>query len=62
MKRLDEIKRDKQEVEELLQKVADYGAFMEPAEEELSEEDLELVSAARKIPTYEEFLKRVKDK
>lgn len=62
MKRLDEIRKEKQEMEELVQKVADYMEFMEPVKEELSEEDLELVAAARGMTTYDQFLKRMKKK
>lgn len=62
MKRLDEIRKEKQEMEELVQKVADYMEFMEPVNEELSEEDLELVAAARGMTTYDQFLKRMKKK
>ena len=62
MKRLDEVKKEKQEVEELVQKVADYIEFMELAEEELSEEDLDLVAAAAAIPSYEQFLRNMKKK
>lgn len=62
MKRLDEIKKEKQDVEELVQKIADYMDFMEPVEEELSEEDLDLVAAAGGKTTYEQFLKRMKKK
>lgn len=62
MKRLDEIRKEKQEIEELVQKVADYVEFMEPVAEELSEEDLDLVAAAGSMTTYEQFLKRMKKK
>lgn len=62
MKRLDEIRKEKQEIEELVQKVADYVEFMEPVAEELSEEDLDLVAAARGMTTYDQFLKRMKKK
>ena len=62
MKRLNEIKEEKQEMEELVQKIADYVEFMEPAKEELSEEDLDLVAAAGGMTTYEQFLKRMKKK
>lgn len=62
MKRLDEIRKEKQEIEELVQKVADYVEFMEPVAEELSEEDLDLVAAARGMTTYEQFLQRMKKK
>ena len=62
MKRLEDIKKEKQEMEELLQKVADYVEFMEPMEEELSVEDLDLVAAAGSMTTYEQFLKRMKKK
>lgn len=62
MKRLDEIRKEKQEIAELVQKVADYVEFMEPVAEELSEEDLDLVAAAGSMTTYEQFLKRMKKK
>ena len=62
MKRLDEIRKEKQEIAELVQKVADYVEFMEPVAEELSEEDLDLVAAAGSMTTYEQFLKRMKNK
>ena len=62
MKRLDEIRKEKQEIAELVQKVADYVEFMEPVAEELSEEDLDLVAAARGMTTYEQFLQRMKKK
>ena len=62
MKHLNEIKEEKQEIEELVQKIADYVEFMEPAKEELSEEDLDLVAAAGGMTTYEQFLKRMKKK
>lgn len=62
MKRLDEIRKEQQEIAELVQKVADYVEFMEPVAEELSEEDLDLVAAAGSMTTYEQFLKRMKKK
>ena len=62
MKRLDEIRKEKQEIAELVQKVADYVEFMEPVAEELSVEDLDLVAAAGSMTTYEQFLKRMKKK
>lgn len=62
MKSLDEIKREKDEMEALMQKIADYMNFMEPADEELSEEDLELVAAAGSETPYEHFLRKMKEK
>ncbi len=60
MKRLDEIKKEKEKLETLLETVADYMEFMEPAEEELGEDDLELVSAAGTGISYEQFLRNMK--
>lgn len=60
MKRLDEIKKEKEKLETLLETVADYMEFMESGEEELSEEDLELVSAAGTGISYEQFLRNMK--
>ncbi len=60
MKRLDEIKKEKEKLETLLETVADYMEFMEAGEEELSEDDLELVSAAGTGISYEQFLRNMK--
>ena len=62
MKRLDEIKKEEEELESLLETVADYMEFMEAAEEELGEADLEFVTAARAQTTYEQFLQKMKKK
>lgn len=62
MKRLDEIKREKQEMEKLVEQIADYMNFMEPVEEELSEEDLDLVAAAGPGTPYERFLQKLNKK
>ena len=62
MKRLDEIKKEKEKLESLLETMADYMEFMKPVEEELGEEDLELVTAARGGTSYEQFLQNMKKK
>ncbi|MDE7312106.1 MAG: hypothetical protein K2N87_10905 [Eubacterium sp.] len=47
-------------LEELLFEIGDYLEFSgENQNMELSEYDLELVSAARAVPDYREFLKKV---
>ena len=45
-----------------MQKIADYMNFMEPADEELSEEDLDLVAAAGPGTSYEQFLRKMNKK
>ncbi|MBE5972079.1 MAG: hypothetical protein E7246_06115 [Lachnoclostridium sp.] len=62
MKRLDEMKKEKEELENLLETVADYIEFMKPVEEELGEDDLEFVTAARGRTSYEQFLQNMKKK
>ncbi len=62
MKTLEEKKREKEDTEALVKKIADYMNFMEPAEEELSEEDLELVTAAGPEVSYAQFLRKLKEK
>ena len=62
MKRLDELRKEKEKLETLLETVADYLEFMDPAEEELGEEELELVTAARGGTSYEQFLQNMKKK
>lgn len=51
----------KEEVEILVEKLADYMEFIEPADEELSEDDLELVTAAGAASSYEHFLRKMKE-
>lgn len=62
MKSLDEIKKEKDEMETLVQKIADYMNFMEPMDEELNEEDLDLVAAAGPETQYERFLRKMNKK
>lgn len=62
MKTLEEKKREKEDTEALVKKVADYMNFMEPAEEELSEDDLELVTAAGPVISYAQFLRKLNKK
>lgn len=62
MKTLEEKKREKEDTEALVKKVADYMNFMEPAEEELSEDDLELVTAAGPVVSYAQFLRKLNKK
>ena len=49
-------------MEALVQKIADYMNFMEPVDEELSEEDLDLVAAAGPETQYERFLRKMNKK
>lgn len=53
---------EKDEIEILVEKLADYMEFIEPTDEELSEDDLELVTAAGAAPSYEHFLRKMKEK
>lgn len=62
MKTLEEKKREKEDTEALVKKVADYMNFMEPAEEELNEDDLELVTAAGPVISYAQFLRKLNKK
>lgn len=54
--------RKKEEIENLVEKLADYIEFIEPEDDELSEDDLDLVAAAGATPSYEHFLKKMKEK
>lgn len=47
-------------MEELVEQIADYAEFMEPVEEELSEEELDRVAAAKACSPYERFLEHMK--
>lgn len=50
----------KMNMERLLQEVADYREFSgENQDMELSEEELDLVSAARSVPDYQDFLRQM---
>lgn len=62
MKTLEEKKREKEDTEALVKKVADYMNFMEPAEEELNEDGLELVTAAGPVISYAQFLRKLNKK
>lgn len=62
MKRFWEIRKEKDEIEALIQRVADYMEFVGPAEEELSVEDLDLASAAGPESRYEQFLRKMSKK
>ncbi len=59
---LKKIKEEEQKTDEFVQDLADYMEFMGDvsAEEELSEDDLELVTAARNTVPYAQFLQRMK--
>lgn len=52
--------KKKTDLGELLKKVSDYRDFMGENEDiELSEEELDFVSAARAVPDYQEFLRQI---
>lgn len=54
-------RKEQQDIEAVIEQVADYMKFEGFTEEELSEEDLELVSAARTAQSYAGFLRRLKE-
>lgn len=56
---------DEKQIGQMLEKVADYMEFAgEEASErgELSEDDLDTVSAANAIPSFQSFLDKMKEK
>lgn len=56
---------DEKQIGQMLEKVADYMEFAgEEAHEsgELSEDDLDTVSAANAIPSFQSFLDKMKEK
>ncbi len=48
------------DMETLMEEVADYVRFAEPSGDELSEEDLELVTAAAGQSPYQRFVEKIK--
>lgn len=59
---LNKIREDEQKTDKLVEDIADYMEFMgdTATDEELGEDDLELVTAARSSVSYAQFLQRMK--